>query len=357
MFKSKAFREKFLIFFLALSMVIGPGYNMYLHYDFSHTIDTRTYLDIAKGKFENESLTRRYRVPVPWAAAVVAWPISKVYTAIWPSRPADEWPLRLAFYIVNSILAAIAGMIIFYTCRAYGGSVISSFIAMTAVMAGRWMNYTAGLPMTDSLYLIIVSLTLYAIKTRNNPALIACILLGPLAKESFIFIAPIIFFFGSVPKWKQVILFLLSGAIAFALRWWIDRQAGTSGDASLENAFLHADNIIVSLKRIFSVKGLGELFTIMGTFTFIILAGFTGNKPNSSPWRKAIDLPVLLLLVAILIHAVLSGEVSRMLFLGSVIWAVLMALVLDRHRLFSTYRLLFNIDRQETFPQSAKREG
>lgn len=339
---SKAFREKFIVFFLALSLVIGPGYNMYLHYDFSHTIDTRTYLDIAKGQFKNESLTRRYRVPVPWVAAAVAWPISKIYTAVWPARAADEWPLRLAFYIVNSILAAIAGVVIFYTCRAYGSTVISSFMAMMAVMAGRWMNYTAGLPMTDSLYLLVVSLTLYAIKTKNNPALIACIFLGPLAKESFIFIAPIIFFFGSVPKWKQVILFLLSGVLVFSLRWWIDKQAGTVTDASLENAFLHYETITESFRRIFSVKGFGELFTVMGTFTFIIFAGFTRNKASRS-WMRSIDLPAILLLLAILVHAFLSGEISRMLFLGSVIWAVCMALILDRHRLFGAYRRLFKI--------------
>lgn len=345
MFRSKVLRERFIVFFLALSMVVGPGYNMYLHYDFSHTIDTRTYLDVAKGNFEGESLTRRYRVVVPAIAAVVAWPISKIYTAIWPHRPADEWPLRLAFYIVNSLLAALAGIVIFYTCKAYGATAVSSFVAMTAIMAGRWMNYTAGLPMTDSLYLLIVSLTLYAIKTKNNTALIACIFLGPLAKESFIFIAPIIFFFGSVAKWKQVVLFLLSGALVFSLRWWIDRGAGTGGGASLENALMHSENFIVSLKRIFSIKGLGELFTIMGTFTFMILAGFLGKRAETYSWRKAVDAPLLLMVLAIIIHAVLSGEVSRMLFLGSVIWAVLLALVLDRHKYFGAYRRLLNLDK------------
>ena len=45
--------------FFALSMVIGSGYNMYLHYDFSHNIDTKTYLAVAKGDFKDQSVTRR----------------------------------------------------------------------------------------------------------------------------------------------------------------------------------------------------------------------------------------------------------------------------------------------------------
>src|SRR5437868_3402209 len=109
----KTQNSTFIIFFLALSITIGPGYSMYLHYDFSHSNDTRIYLAVAKGNFKAQTLTRRYRVLVPFAAAAVDYPISKIYKKLWSQRGDDEWPLRLAFYIVNSILCAIAGMFAF----------------------------------------------------------------------------------------------------------------------------------------------------------------------------------------------------------------------------------------------------
>lgn len=334
-------RTNLFVFFFALSLLIGSGYNMYLHYDFSHTIDTKTYLAIAKGDFRDQSMTRRYRVLVPFASAVVAWPISKMYTKLWPQRGEDEWPLRLAFFMVNSILCAVAGVIIFNICRLYGATVISSFLAMTAILAGRWMNYTVGLPMTDSLYLLVIALTIYGIKAKSPLALIFCIFIGPFAKESFIFVAPIIFFWGCIPKWKQVIYFILSGSLVFGARYLIDQKAGTTYSSSFLNAFDHTENFTYSLQRIFSFHGIGEIFTVMGTFTFIILAGFFGGKTERRKWITLIDWPSIALIFALIIHAVLSSEVARMLFFGSPIWALMIALILDRHRWFGGYRRMF----------------
>jgi hypothetical protein len=336
--------SSFFVFFFALSVVIGSGYNMYLHYDFSHTIDTKTYLAIAKGDFKDQSITRRYRVLVPFVAEVVAYPISKVYTMLWPQRGEDEWPLRLAFFIVNSILAAIAAVYIFRICLLYGGSVVSSFLAMVAVLAGRWMNYTVGLPMTDSLYLLVIALALYGIKNRNNWALIFCIFIGPFAKESFIFIAPIIFFWGSIARWKQIIYFILSGAIVFTARYLIDKQTGLSFSSSFLNAFGHSENFDYTLTRIFSVHGIGELLSVMGTYTFMILAGFTGGKAEQKKWVPIIDWPCIALIFALIVHAILSSEVARMLFFGSPVWALMLTMVLDRHRLFAGYRKMFGME-------------
>jgi hypothetical protein len=341
--KDQRLKTPFFVFFIALSMVIGQGYNMYLHYDFSHTIDTKTYLSIAKGDFKDQSMTRRYRVLVPFASAVIAYPISKMYTWLWPQRGEDEWPLRLAFYIVNSILCALAAVVIFNTCRLYGATVLSSFIAMTAILAGRWMNYTVGLPMTDSLYLLVVALTIYGIKAKDPKALIFCIFIGPFAKESFLFVAPIIFFWGCIPKWKQVIYFVLSGALVFGTRYLIDKQTGTTYSSSFLNAFDHSENFSYSLHRIFSAHGVGELFTIMGTFTFLILAGFLGGRSERKKWIPLIDWPCIALILALIVHALLSSEVARMLFFGSPVWALMIALILDRHKWFMGYRRLFGL--------------
>ncbi len=300
---------------------------------------------IAKGDFKDQSVTRRYRVPVPFIAEAVAYPISKIYTSLWPQRSDSEWPLRLSFLIVNCIITSLAAVVIFHICRLYGAGAVSSFIAMTAIMTSSWTNYTVGIPMTDSLYLLIIALTLYGIKSKDAKALIFCIFIGPFAKESFIFIASIIFFWGCIPKWKQVILFVLSGVIIFGARWLIDQQAGTAYSSSFLNAFDHTDNFSYTLHRIFALRGLGELFTILGTFTFIILVGFTERKSERNRWIPYLDWPCLALIFALIIHAILSGEVSRMLYFGAPIWAIMISLVLEKHKWFESYRKLMQIDK------------
>lgn len=337
-------KTNFLIFLFAFSIILGPGYNTYLHFDFSYSIDAKTYMAIAKGDFKDQSITRRYRVPVPFLAEVVAYPISKIYTSLWPQRSDNDWPLRLAFLIVNCILTSLAALVIFHICRLYGASAASSFMAMMAIMVSSWTNYTVGLPMTDSLYLLVIALTIYGIKAKNSIALIFCIFMGPFAKESFIFIAPIIFFWGCIRRWKQVILFLISGALVFGARWLIDQNAGTAYTSSFLNAFDHTDNFSYTLHRVFALRGLGEMFTILGTFTFIILAGLTGGKTERKKWMPEIDWPCIALIFALIIHAILSGEVSRMLYFGGPVWAVMLAIIFDRHKWFDNFRKLFGID-------------
>jgi len=339
------FTTHFLLFFIAFSIILGSGYNTYLHYDYGYAIDSKTYMAIAKGDFKDQSVTRRYRVIVPFMAAAVAWPISKVYAKIWPQRSADEWPLRLSFFLINCILTAIAAVFIFYFCRQYGASAISSFIGMVAVLASSWTNYTIGVPMTDSLYLLILAITMYGIKAKDPRALIIAIFIGPFAKESFVFIAPIIFFWGCIPKWKQLIYFILSGTIVFGARFLIDQQTGSAYSSSMMNAFDHTDNFGYSLMRVFSIHGIGEMFTVMGTFTFMILAGFFGSKRERKNVLGFIDWPCIGLIIALIIHAILSVEVARMLFFGAPVWALFLAMVLDKHKWFGGYRRLFGVNK------------
>lgn len=337
-------KTNLLLFLFAFSLVLGPGYNTYLHYDFTYSNDCKTYMAIAKGDFKDQSVTRRYRVPVPFIAAVVAYPISKIYSHLWPQRADEDWPLRLAFLIVNCIITALAAVVIFHVCRRYGASAISSFTAMAAILSSSWTNYTVGLPMTDSLYLLVIALVVYGIKARNPKALIFCIFIGPFAKESFIFVAPMIFFWGCIPKWKQIIYFAISGIIVFGARYLIDQHAGTVYTASFLNAFDHTDNFEYTMHRVFALRGIGELFTIMGTFTFMILAGFTGSKQERKRWLKYLDWPCLALILALIIHAILSGEVARMLYFGVPVYALMLALILDKHKWFAAFRQLFGIE-------------
>lgn len=319
-------RRLALVYLLAVGVLAGPAYTMYVHYDFSHSIDTRSYLSIARGEFMGQSLTRRYRVLVPAAAAVVAWPLARVYARIWPQRAATDWPLRLAFYLVNTALLATAGAVLYRTARLYGAPPAAAALAMLAVLSSRWAVYIAGLPLVDSLYVLVFALAFYGVRARSAGALAAVLLLGPLAKESFVFLVPWLLWFGraALPWPRQLGWLAAGGALALAVRLWIDARAETPPAASVTNALAHVQNIAYSLRRLFSGKGVGEIFSIFGFFWLALLAG------GRCDWGVPLGVAAGWFGIVVAVHMLLSSELARMGYLAAPVFAVALARVLTR---------------------------
>lgn len=315
-----------LVYGLAVGVLAGPAYTMYVHYDFSHSPDTRSYLSVARGEFQGVSITRRYRVLVPAAAAAVAWPLEKVYARVWPQRAASEWPLRLAFYVVNTLVLGAAGVFWYRGSRRYGATREAAALATALVLSSRWAVYIAGLPLVDSLYLLVFTLGFYAAVSHSRVALLACILLGPVAKESFVFLVPwLLVFARGAGRWPvQVAWLAVAGTLTFALRHWIDAQAGTPAGASVNNALDHFENVVYSLQRLFSVKGAGELFSVFGFATLALLLVPVRTWARPLGWAGAA------LGAVVVIHMLLSGELARMAYLAAPTFTVALALVITR---------------------------
>ncbi|TGE21144.1 hypothetical protein [Hymenobacter metallicola] len=326
-------RQLLLVYVLALGVLAGSAYTMYVHYDFSHSLDTRSYLSMARGEFRGVSITRRYRVVVPAVAAAVAWPVEQVYARIWPQRAATDWPLRLAFYLVNTLVLAGAGLLMFRSCLLSGAAPGAAVLAMLAVLTSRWAVYTAGLPLVDSLYLLVFALAFYAAGSGSSLALAACILLGPQAKESFVFLAPWLLWFArrAMPWPQQLALLVVSGALAYGVRHWIDTQVGAPPQESLNNALDHLHNVTYSLRRLLSVKGLGEIFSIFGFFWLVLLAGLRGGLGR---WLRPLGRSGAALLTVVVVHMLLSGDLGRMGYLAAPVFAVLFARLLTFHPVF-----------------------
>jgi hypothetical protein len=332
-------RPLLLVYLFSLGLIIGSAYTMYVHFDFSHSIDTQSYLRMAQGDFD-VTVTHRYRVVVPLLAGAVAWPLQQVYAWVWPHRAESEWPVRLGFYLVNSLLLALAGLFLFQTCLLYGASFWSSLLALTAVLVSRWAVYTAGLPLIDSLYLLVFAVAAYGLKARSYRALLFCLLIGPHAKEAFVFLLPLLFFYGHpiIPRSRQLGWYAVSALLVFGVRYLIDQQVGVGQTQSLQNALNHFSNIADSFQRAFSVKGVGELFSVFGLFTLVIIMGFTGGKAARQSWLPALDWPLLWLLPIVTVHALLSTDIGRMFYLTAPLFAVAMALILDRHPALAAVR-------------------
>lgn len=306
---------------LGIGLLLGPAYPMYVHYDFSHSRDTLTYLSVARGEWVGSSVTRRYRVLVPAAAAAVAWPIKLGYAHLWPTRAAvtdarTDWPLRLAFYLINTLLLGLSGAVLWRTARHAGAPLATAGLAVVAVLTSRWATYTAGLPLVDSLYCLVFALAYYGAAARARWALVAALLLGPLAKESFLLVVPWVLWFGrDTLRWPvQLGLTALSGAAVLAVHYYVDARVGPEATGSMQNAVNHFENITYSLGRLLSVKGMGELFSIFGLFWLVPAWGLWRGRDT---WARQVGAAAWALLVPVGVHMLLSGDLARMGYLAA----------------------------------------
>jgi hypothetical protein len=315
---------------LGLGALLNLAYPMYVHYDFSHSLDTRSYLRLAAGRADSVNVTRRYRVLVPAVAGVLAQPIGAIYGRIWPQRPAGEWPRRFAFFLVNCALLGAAGATWWRAARLAGAGAGAVGVALLAVLSSRWAEYAAGLPLTDSLYLLVFGLGYYA--WRRGPgagwAVAGALLLGPLAKESFVFLLPWLLWFGRrALGWRGQAAALAGGLLALgAVHYFVDKATGAPPTATVTNALSHFENLAYSVRRAASPKGVGELLSIFGLFTLPVLAALArpgGRRALASVLGGA----EAALLAIVAVHMLLSGDLGRMGYLFAPVFTAALALV------------------------------
>jgi len=307
---------------------------MYVHYDFSHSSDTESYLQMGHGDF-NVNPVHRYRYIVPLAAHVVSLPLQAVYTKLWPHRAESMWPMQLAFFIVNSFLVAFYGWIVYRLLRLYSSQLTAIAIALVAVLTSRWVAYIAGLPLTDSVYLIAIAALLYSIKANNKPLFVLTVLLGGLMKESFLLFAPLILIAGPF-NWRiRAGLIAFSVCIVFGEHALIDAMfpykliPGVERETLVEIFIRHVHKTKTTLGELLSVRGLGEIFTVLGVFTFILVYGAL-NKSCRAIWSTSIEKYYWVFFACIIIHALISGDAARMLYFGSALYGVLIVVTTER---------------------------
>jgi hypothetical protein len=331
-------RRWLLPWLLAVAALANLAYPMYVHYDFSHSLDTRSYLRMATGRFDSVNVTRRYRVLVPWAAAAVAMPLTHAYAAMWPQRPAGQWPLRFGFYLVNCLLLGAAGACWFNAARYTGAGPAAAALAMLAVLSSRWAEYAAGLPLTDSLYLLVFGLGYYAVRRGSGAgwAVALALLLGPLAKESFLLLVPWLFWFArpALALPRQLAAFAGGLTLLFIVHQFIDNQLGASTGQSVVNALSHFDNIAYALRRAASPKGFGELLSIFGLFTLLPpLALALQKRMGAAPTIFSIlGNAEVSFLIVVTAHMLLSGDLGRMGYLAAPVFCTLLARVFTHWR-------------------------
>jgi len=325
----KKYRTEILIFLFSLAVIHGSSFALLDNYKIDDCIDCKTYMGISNGDFK-QSPVRRYRVIIPFLASITNSIIDLAISDTKPGNGIRNFSLLISFLVVNNLLMALFGLTVYRLCRQYVFSPVAAIIGLLSVLTCRWTPYLAGLPLTDSLYCLVLATTMLGIKNGDRKLIMLSILLGPWAKESYIFLVPLIFFFSPISRLRQLLLFLLSGILVFGFRLSFDYINGFNFLESLQSDAAHFSYIGVSLKRLFSIHGLYEVFSVTGFWLILIAVGIF-NRDLRIKLSSSIDNMWIWYFLIVILHALLSTDLARMLYLLSPLLAIIIAIIIDSH--------------------------
>lgn len=319
-----------IIFLFSYAVLFGPAFALFSEYtyDLEAMPDLATYLGLAEFDF-NQSPVRRYRVIVPFLAAAIDAVLGGLFEQLSPyTFPGPDFSLCFSFLVVNSTLMALFGLVVYRLARACEAGPLAAAVGLLSVLTCRWTAYLAGLPLVDSLYALVIATTLLSIATQNRSLLVVSILVGPWAKESYLFMVPILFLYAPLRWYRTAGWLALSGLLVFSFRFGYDWYNQLDPGESLTKDLAHVQSIKISLRRLFSFHGLYEVVSIVGIWGLLFLLlikkdvrEFAGAHSPKFSW---------LFVGIIVLHALLSTELARMLYLLSPLLAVWIGLIVER---------------------------
>lgn len=321
-YSSLVFSRNSFVFLFSLAVIHGVSFHLMDLSTLENNPDSITYLGIAEFDFDQSEI-RKYRVFIPFLAAAVNFIFGDLFDFLAPWTYEGDFSIGVSFMIVNNLFIAFSGVLVFKYIFAHTENFIASIIGLVSMLTCRWTGYLAGTPMVDSFFVLILTMVLLGLKTGNRRLLVFSIFLGPWAKESFIFIAPIIFFYAPIPKKRQILLFLTSGILVFSGRYLIDLWSSTPPLAGLEQDINHLGYILLGAKRLFSFHGIYEVFSNTGFWIVLLLPailrrrikGYLMEFSGFEYWYVG----------SVIFQALISVEIARMLYLLTPVLAVLWA--------------------------------
>ena len=309
-------------FFFAL--LFGSAFAVFSEYDFAANPDIRSYLGISELDFD-QSPVRRYRIIIPFLASALSFIFGPVFDLIQPWHfEGAPFSLAFSYLLINTATMSVTFMLIFRAASTLGVSLIAAFLGCLCLVSSRWTGYFAGLPLVDSLYLLSIALMIYSFVAKNNTALAIALILGPWAKEAFVFFIPLCLYYGSLKRTKQIVLLTLTSLAFLLVRYWIDHMFTLDPMESYARDIEHFTQVSMSFRRLFSFHGIYELFSITGFWVLIL---FFLKRPTLK--KVFSDMPKFswAFIAIVIIHALLSTELARMFYIGGLLYVLLMSLV------------------------------
>lgn len=306
------------------AILIGNSYTILDYYGAEHGVDCNDYMKMAQGDY-NVSITRRYRVIVPFLAGSVYQLFNKeIY---------NEKILLCSFFLINTLIMLIASLFIYKLCIRHNITVLASVIGVISCISGRWAGYSTAHPLTDSLYLCMIVVFFYYIMIKEIYWQFLLLFLGVLSKESFVFFLPLYLYFNPSKWYLKLFVLFLTMVSFYAVRNTLDIQMGIDNMKSVSNAINHFENFVYSFNLIFSLFGIAILLSVHNFFNLIILFGIKNKAELIRKSWNQIETPLKFIPIIILVHMLLSGTVDRMYFFSAPLFAVFIALLLDKLKL------------------------
>lgn len=306
-------KENILLWFCFFALLFGPAFALFSEYsyDLEANPDILSYLKLADFDF-NDSPVRRYRFIVPFLAGFLNLFLGPLKSIQPWDFPGPDFSLGFSFLLINCSIMALSCVVLLKWLQAHGLKFWSALIGPALVLACRWTPYFAGLPLVDSLYFLVICTFLLAFATGNKKLFILCLIFGPVAKESFVLFVPLFFLFCPLSLLQLCFWLGVSALLNIGLRYGIDVAAGLNPMESYLADGNHVQHIPGSLSRLFSFHGVYELWSIAGFFNlFFLVFIYRKYRGVLPPFRW--DLVVFV--AVIFLHAILSGELARMLYL------------------------------------------
>lgn len=323
--KTWLLKENTLVFFFCLAVISGPAINTLFAFDLSQSTDCYSYLGLAHLDFA-QSPVRRFRVIIPFLAAGLNYLFGGVFSKLAPAYFKGDFGLPFSFFIVNASLISYFGVLIYRYCKAYGADKFTAILGVLVMLTCRYTSYITGLPLVDSLFCVVVALSLLGIKEKNTSMLLWAIFLGPFAKESFIFIAPLIFVFSHIPKMRSVLYLLLSGVLVFSYRYIYELYAPPTYVNGFTADWMHYHNLIDELPNLLCFKGMYKLISNPWVWLGIPILAALVSKNYWNAMKSKLDILMLWFMISVMVQVLLSGSFERMFYISMPFWAVLIAL-------------------------------
>jgi len=329
--KNKWPGEHLLVFGFCLAVISGPALAILFEYDLTRFPDCTTYLGLARFDF-NQSPVRAYRVIIPFAAAAINYLFGGIFAKLAPAYFAGDFSLPFSFFLINNILIAFYGLLIYRYCRVFGSDRFSAIMGTLVMLTCRYTLYTAALPLVDSLFCVVTMLTLLGIKLKNTKMLLWAIFLGPFVKESFIFIAPLILFFSHLNKKRAFLYFLCSAVLVGTYRYVMGRFVFHNLAGGLMADLYHLPNLVRFIPKLFSLYTLNKILMNTGLWILVPLLVTFIKRGWARELFVSIDGYLSWYMGAVLVQMLLSGSMERMFYLAMPLICIIVALSITELR-------------------------
>ncbi|QDA59930.1 hypothetical protein [Hymenobacter jejuensis] len=332
-------RPQLFVFLLAFSLVASNAYLLLVNHRPEFASDEQNYLRMARGEFALVPTVHRYRILLPALARGVA----EVLSLLQRFRGVSQLslPLGVSFFILNTTFAALTGLLLYRIAKMHGATSFAALLGMVAVMTSGSMTYITGLALVDSPAGLVEATLFYALVARSRPFLLASIAASLVVKEPLGLFLPIAVYYGNFVPWSQrlvavVVATLLAAGLHFAMDALLPLSPLLKPQANL--LLHHAIRAFYRLRMLTSMTGLLAAVSVFGGFNLILLGGLTGGRASIRTWAAQLHPSAPWFLGVVFAQVLLSADISRMLLLAGPIVGTAIALILDGHPLFVSFR-------------------